>query len=290
MALMSAALTLDHAFAAPPARSKSLSVETANIDGEQIDVHIYRPKRCSRTPGPLLLVFAGYERNAIEYVRRARRVGREHCMTVLVPDLDRGRFPRSRYQRAGVSRKSLRSGANACMGRFLRGLQAWAREREGRPDARFVMFGHSAGAQMLSRVAAYCPVPDTDRIIITNPSSYVGPSLIDPAPFGFADILDVGAREAALASYLSKPITVYLGDRDTGDERLDKSRYALRQGRNRLERGLNVYAAARSMAAERGWAFGWRLVIAASVGHSSRDMLQAPEFVDTFCEGTHYKR
>ncbi len=280
MVLMSAALTLDDACAAAPARSKSLSVETADIDGEQIDVHIYRPKRCSRTPGPLLLVFSGYERNTIEYVRRARRVAREHCMTVLVPDLDRDRFPRSRYQRAGVSRKSLRSGTHACMGRLLLGLQAWARQHEGRPDARFVMLGHSAGAQMLSRVAAYCPVPDTDRIIVANPSSYVGPSLIDPAPFGFKDLLDVGAREAALASYLAKPITIYLGDHDIGDERLDRSSQARRQGRNRLERGLNIYAAARTMAAERGWAFGWRLVVAAGVGHSSRDMFQAPEFAD----------
>lgn len=290
MALISAALLFDDAFAAAPAKSKSLSVETAAIDGEQIDVHIYRPKRCSGNPGPLLLVFSGYERNALEYVRRARRVAREHCMTVLVPDLDRDRFPRSRYQRAGVSRQSLRSGTHACMGRILRGLQTWAREHEGRPDARFVMFGHSAGAQMLSRVAAYCPVADTDRIIVANPSSYVAPSLIDPAPFGFADILDVGAREAALASYLSKPITVYLGGQDVGGERLDRSRHALRQGRNRLERGLNVFAAARTMAAERGWTFGWRLVIAAGVGHSSRDMLQATEFVDAVRSDTERTR
>lgn len=280
MAVIFAPLAFDAALAAGPAKSKRLSVETAVIDGEQIDVHVYRPKRCSDSPGPLLLVFAGYERNAAEYVRRARRVAREHCMTVFVPDLDRDRFPRSRYQRAGVTRKSLTRGSDACMGRFLRGLQVWAREREGRPDARFVLFGHSAGAQLLSRVAAYCPLPDTDRIIIANPSSYVGPSLIERAPFGYGDILDIRAREAALAQYLAQPITVYLGDQDIGDDRLDRSKHSMRQGRTRLERGRNVYAAAHAMAVERGWPFGWGLVIAAGIGHSSRDMLQAPELLD----------
>lgn len=290
MAVIFAPLTFDAAPAAGPARSKRLSVETAVINGEQINVHIYRPKRCSENPGPLLIVFAGYERNAAEYVRRARHVAREHCMTVFVPDLDRNRFPRSRYQRAGVSRKSLIGGSDACMGLFLRGLQVWAREREGRPHARFVLFGHSAGAQLLSRVAAYCPVPDTDRIIIANPSSYVGPSLVERAPFGYADILDIRAREAGLAQYLAQPITVYLGDQDIGDDRLDISKHSVRQGRTRLERGRNVYAAAHAIAVERGWPFGWRLVIAAGIGHSSRDMLRAPEFVDAFHGGTKRAR
>lgn len=266
-------------------KSAGLSIETAVIDGGQIRVHIYRPKSCGKAPRPLLLVFAGYERNAEEYVRRARPVARARCMTVIAPELDEERFPRAHYQRAGVSR---RTGDRACMGRLLRGLQAWARDREGQPDAPFVLFGHSAGGQMLSRVSAYCPLPDVERIIIANPSSHVAASLIEPAPFGFASLLGVQEREADLARYLRQPITIYLGEADTGDVRLDKSPGAQRQGRTRLERGRNVFAAAQAMAATRGWPFRWRLVVAAGVGHSSRNMLRAPEMTKAIAlEGQH---
>lgn len=284
MALALSQLALSAAAATPP-KSRQLTVETAVIDGEPIRVHIYRPKRCATAPGPLLLVFAGYERNAEDYVRRARRIARERCMTVFAPELDVERFPRARYQRAGVSRKASGSDADACMGELLRGLQDWARGRVGRADARFVLFGHSAGAQMLSRIAAYCPLPDTTRIVIANPSSHVAPSLIEPAPFGFASVLDVKEREAGLARYLAQPITIYLGEADTGDDRLDRSRGAQRQGGTRLERGRNIYAAAQAMATARGWPFRWRLVIAPGVGHSSRDMLRAPEMAATLAEG-----
>ena len=134
---------------------------------------------------------------------------------------------------------------------------------------------------MLSRIAAYCPLPDTQRIIIANPSSHVAPSLIEPAPFGFASVVDVKEREAGLARYLDQPITIYLGEADTGDDRLDNSRGAQRQGATRLERGSNIFAAAQAIAAARGWPFRWRLVIAPGVGHSSRDMLRAPEMANT---------
>lgn len=267
----------DGATAAGPPKSRAIMSETAVIGGESIKMHVYRPKRCAQTPGPVLLVFAGYERNAEDYLRRARRIAREQCMIVVAPDLDRERFPRTRYQRAGISRREPGGDGDACMGRLLSDLVGWSRERIARPDAPVILFGHSAGAQMLSRVMAFCPLPDILRVVIANPSSYVAPSLIEPAPFGFASVTGVREREALLARYLSQPITIYLGDADTGDDRLDKSPRAQRQGRTRLERGRNIFAAAEAMAAARGWPFGWRLVVAAGVGHSSRDMLRAPE-------------
>lgn len=277
MALSFTHFASDGAVAAAQPKSHGITVETAVVGGEALRVHLYRPRRCTGALGPLLLVFAGYERNAEDYLRRARRIARDHCLTILAPDLDQERFPRARYQRAGISHKQPGGDADACMGLLLRDLVGWARDHAGRPDAPIVLFGHSAGAQMLSRVMAYCPLPDTLRVVIANPSSYVAPSLIESAPFGFASTVDVRKREEQLARYLAQPITIYLGDADTGDDRLDKSRRAQRQGRTRLERGRNVFAAAQAMAAARRWEFGWRLVIAPGVGHSSRGMLQAPQ-------------
>lgn len=256
--------------------AKNISRHAAEIDGEIIDVHVYRPPACETSPGPLLFVFAGYQRNAEDYLRRARPIARRHCMTVIAPELDRDSFPRSRYQRGGVSKHDPNPG-DTCVGHFLRGLLEWTRELEGRHDAPYVLFGHSAGAQMLSRVTAFCPPPLPERIVIANPSSYVAPSLSERVPFGFASNSNSDEQEADLRTYLAQPITIYLGTADTGNEHLDESARARRQGDNRLERGKNIYRQARELARKRRWKFNWRLVLAQGVGHSSKDMLQAAE-------------
>lgn len=276
---MSLALALLSPSPARSAQTRSEELQ-ARIGQETIRVLIYRPGSCAHVAGPLLLVFPGYERNADDYLKRSRRIARAACATVIVPDLDQERFPHARYQRAGVGDDDAIARDDACMGLFIERLVAWARERERRPQAPFLLFGHSAGAQMLSRVAAYCPPTGADRIVIANPSSHAAPSPSEPSPFGFASILDIAERESRLRSYLDKPITIYLGTEDTGNDRLDQSREARRQGRNRLERGQRVFELGQAIAEQRGWAFNWRLVLAPGVGHSSREMLQAPHMLD----------
>ena len=49
------------------------------------------------------------------------------------------------------------------------------------------------------------------------------------------------------------------------------------QGENRHERGLNVFAKAKKVAADNNWNFGWRLVERPGVGHSARKMFSSQE-------------
>ena len=150
------------------------------------------------------------------------------------------------------------------------------------PGAPYYVFGHSAGAQLLSRVSAFCSLPRPERIIIANPSSYVAASLTERLPFGFGGILDVSLRERLLRDYLAQPITIYVGEQDVGSEQLDGSARAMRQGPTRVQRGRNVFRDAKHYAQLRGLEFNWRLIVAAGVGHTSRGMLRAPEVVDAF--------
>lgn len=271
------------AFADPPPaapRSGKFRLETAQLGGEAIRVYVYEPKSCS--PERLLILLPGFERNAEFYARRARKLAKSACFTVIAPEFDQERFPRRRYQRAGIRGRRGGEDLNGCTGVLLRQLLNWSREHTRMPEAPYYIFGHSAGAQLLSRVTAFCPMPGPERIIIANPSTHVAASLTDRLPFGFGGILDIRLREQLLEAYLSQPITIYLGEKDTGIEHLDTSATAMRQGRTRVERGGNVYQAAKQYAGLRGWAFNWRLVIASGVGHTSRGMLHAPQVMDAF--------
>jgi hypothetical protein len=139
----------------------------------------------------------------------------------------------------------------------------------------YSLIGHSAGGQFLSRIAAFVPT-EAQRIVIANPSNYVWPALDVHAPFGLGGVYAQGTGEAALRRYLELPITIYLGDEDTGEKNLNQSAEAITQGANRHERGLNVFKTARDVARQNGWMFNWRLVEAEGIGHSVREMLASP--------------
>ncbi len=262
------------------AREASPARKVARIGDKDIMVYMYRPSTC---PDPtLLFVFAGYNRNAEDYRDRARTVADRACLQVFAPELDRERFPNWRYHRAGVIRRRRLQPRSEWTGPVLADLIGWARETEGRPNAPYILFGHSAGAQFLSRIAAYSPPADATRIVIANPSVHVMPSLEEKMPYGFGGELPSAEKFRLLANYLQLPITIYLGTADTGSKLLVSNDAAMRQGRTRYERGLNVFRAARQIARQRGLRFNWRLVEARGVGHSSSRMLRAGEVLTAF--------
>lgn len=157
-------------------------------------------------------------------------------------------------------------------------LVAWVRQQENRPLP-YSMIGHSAGAQFLSRLAAFTPT-EARRIVVANPSSYVFASLQIKAPFGMGGVYPPRSAERQLRRYLHAPVTIFLGKDDVGDKDRDESAGARAQGETRLERGLNAYRSARALARARGWAFNWRLVGTPHVGHSAAKMFGSERVFD----------
>jgi hypothetical protein len=250
-----------------------LSKLTAPTAAGPIDVMRYTPEACP--PGPVLFVFAGYERNADAYVRAARKVARRLCATVYAPHFDAARFPRALYQRAGVRITDGRLDLSACVGPIIDELIDWVRRHDDRSAADVILFGHSAGAQLLSRLTAYWPLKAATHVVVANPSVHVLPSITERIPYGFRLGPGVALDEHWVREYIARPLTIYLGTADTGDKRLVQTRAARRQGAHRLDRGRNAFAVAEKLALENGWKFGWRLIEAPGVGHSGRGMLRA---------------
>ncbi len=245
------------------------------LGNDVISVFTYRPQHCA-SPS-LLLVFHGKGRKASKMRRRARPLADRACLAVIAPLFDEQTFPNWRYHRAGVFRKGRVQPRERWTGYKVDALVTWARHWLGDANARYFLFGHSAGGQFLSRVSAYSPPADAERILIANPSVHVLPSLTEPVPYGFGKISNALNSEPDLQGYLDLPITLYVGSDDTGRKNLVSNEAAMRQGVNRFERAQFVYEMARDLARSRDWPFSWRLVIAGGVGHSSRGMLQAAE-------------
>lgn len=239
--------------------------QTVALDGTAFEVFTYRPVGC--TVSGVLIVLHGLERNVAGYRDAAVPLAQRSCMVVAAPLFDQQRFPSWSFQRGGIVHRGLRPEAEWTV-RYVPLLASFMRQQEGRPDMPYVQIGHSAGAQYLSRVAAFAP--NTARqTIIANPSTWVEPSLDITAPYGFGG---VPQGEAALKRYLAAHVTVLLGREDRGAENLATSDEAEEQGANRYERGQNVFAAAQAVARQHGWPCNWTLAVVPGVGHSARQM------------------
>jgi dienelactone hydrolase len=254
--------------------------ETGRVVVRDLDIpaYFYRPGGCK--PSAFLFVFHGTDRNASAYRDRAVAVAEANCFVVYAPEFGKGRFSNNRYHRGGVAEKGrLLPVAGRTVG-FVPRLVQWARGREGLPAARYYLFGHSAGAQFLSRVAAYAPPDDAAGIIVANASSYVVPSADVDIPYGFRGLPAEMSANAPLRKYLEVPMILYLGGEDMGARNLHNHPDAKRLGATRFARGKRLYALGKALAEANGWAFNWRLAIARGVGHSSTGMLDPANMAD----------
>lgn len=264
--------------AAPVGKQKSF----VNFNGTTLETFTYRPT--GEIKG-ILLDFHGTGRDA-EYVRDvAVQVADKYGLYVVAPKFKAGDFSAMEYQLGGVVTSvggSLLPKEDRTVSLVFE-IAEWAQAKVGSdPDDEIIGFGHSAGAQFLSRAAAFGP-DIFDKIIIANPSTHVRASLTEDMPYGF-DGLPLAQKEAYLKDYLAEPVTIYVGseDNDPNASGLASGSAAMRQGDDRFERAQFTYIEAQALAEKKGWEFNWELVVAKGVGHSSRAMLNAPEFADAF--------
>ncbi len=247
---------------------------TVEIHDVRMDVFTYKPK--GFTDGPMLMVFHGVLRNAAEYRDHARALSERHHALIVAPRFPEPEFPKERYQFGGVSVNGHVKPASYWSGSFLPGIVAEVRRREGRPKMPTFCIGHSGGGQFLARMAAFAPL-GAERIVVANAGTHLFPTRELPYPFGFGGLPESLSDDAALERYLAQPITFFQGlDDQERDEYFDVTPPAEKQGRTRLERGRNVYAAGHELAKQRGWQCRWTLVEAKGVGHDHEKMFGSP--------------
>jgi dienelactone hydrolase len=249
--------------------------QVVQLGGTEMEVFTYRPGNCSNPS--LLVVSHGVGRNASGYRDHVIPLAEATCSLVVAPLFDKERFPNWRFQFGGIVNKGAVQNPREWTGNLILRLVQWARTQE-RRGMQYALVGHSAGGQLLSRVAAFVPT-EASRIVIANPSTWVFPTLQVPAPFGLGGVYPDAQAQAQLRRYLEQPITVLLGQADTGEEELDESPSAMAQGRTRYERGLNIFRQAKMLSASRGWPLNWRLVEVPGAGHSAGTMFRSQQML-----------
>ncbi len=265
-----------------------------------ITVHYFLPESFAPT-SKILLVLPGSGRNSDEYRNLWLKSARQAGFLVAALGYPEDEYDFAAYNLGGVARDL--SYENAEIERRDRSTvirmqdedlqfavdtnrQAWIfpdfdrvfdvlKRLSGSARDSYSVFGHSAGAQILHRMALFYPESKADHIVAANAGFYTLPDLAEPFPFG---LHGAGRTADDLRKGLAARLTLLLGELDNDDDAggtLLHTPAVDRQGMGRLDRGRTFYSMGAREAEKLGVEFAWRLSVVPDIGHDSRAMVDA---------------
>ena len=258
----------------PVGKSSYLFEEKTGVTGEPIKIYTYRP--AGWQPGKVIVfVFHGSKRKAQNYRSGWISHADENNLLIICPEFTKTKYPGSTYYNTGnvMHRKKGREKLQPKDRWVFPVIDRIIRDVKSKMDAYespAVVFGHSAGAQLLHRYALLGGNTDASLIMPANAGLYTMPKKNIPFPYGLGG---VPIKNAELAEAFAKPVVVLLGEADVkpipNPRRIPE---ADSQGLNRLARGKKFYRTARKKAEKSGVPFNWQIITVPGVGHQGAKM------------------
>ena len=268
-----AALASQLALAATPVPGGKWSFVFTDARGRAdrpLRVYTYRPRQCDSTC-PIVFVLHGVKRDASNYRDYWELPADNGGFIVIAPEFSR--WPKAAAYNLG----DVQAEGDPDKWAFSVIEHLFDEMRDGQKDYR--IFGHSAGAQFVQRMALFLPDNRASVMIAANPGWYTMPEWrkdkgAQPFPYS---LVEARVGEAELRKALAKRVVLMLGEKDADpdDENLNKSAGAMKQGETRVERGENFFMAATAAANELGVKFAWELVELPDVAHDGQTMSKA---------------
>lgn len=225
---------------------------------------------------PVLIAIHGVQRDADNYRDEWARRAVEKGFIVAAPEFSRAGFP---------DNESFSSGDVTADDGSVRPRDRWTfaaidplfdaiRQRTGTRVPRYILYGHSGGAQFVQRFVLFMPEARYARAIAANAGWYTMPDYSTGLPYG---LKDSPVTPDLLKAALGRQLWVLLGSQDTDPRspNLRTTREAMRQGAFRRARGDAFYAAAQGAATAAGVELKWQKRYVNGVGHDNAGMSAA---------------
>jgi hypothetical protein len=251
-------------------------VDDRNSADKPLTVWYYRPLHISAAIVPIVFVMHGAKRDADNYRDNWRDAAKRFGFLLICPEFAQPNYPRAAYQLGnlvdGGGKPLPEEGWTFGM---IERLFDFVREATGNTSEHYCIYGHSAGAQFVHRLALFVPAARYATAIAANAGWYTMPTF-DSKKFPYS-LKDSGSTPERLKKALGKRLVILLGERDTDadDPYLRRSKGARRQGINRFERGHTFYTTACGEAAELEMTSNWELVTVPGAAHLDPQMIPA---------------
>ena len=253
-------------------RGKFIYIDAIDGPDAPIRVHFAVPA-CLHAKAPIVFVLPGIERDGMPYLGtwapHAARAG----AILLIPELPQKTYPRARGYNLGNMFD--RNGHPIARPRWafslIERLFDHVRAETGNRRDGYVIYGHSAGGQLVQRMLLFYPEARIEHAVVANSGWYTLPSFAEDYPYG---LRGTGIGEDALRGALERPMSILVGgkDIDAAHSTLRRTRGAMRQGKNRVERARTFVAAGQDAALAQCAGLAWRIALVPGAGHDQGNM------------------
>jgi microcystin degradation protein MlrC len=245
--------------------------------GRPLTIWTYLPSSYS-PKSAILFVMHGNSRNASTYRDQWVEIAERNNALLIVPEFSAKDFPRDTDYNMG---RMFEMGPNdvplaphpenVWSFSLIEPIFDEVKKRMANESEGYLIYGHSAGAQFVHRYIFFKPEARILKAVCANAGWYTLPDFGTAFPYGLK-----GARadRESLSKAFKKKVTIYLGEADTStvDESLRKTPEAMKQGKNRFERGHDFFDKCKAAAQNLNLSLNWDLRIAPGVGHSNARM------------------
>ncbi len=261
-------------------------IESGSDNGKTILVHYHKPKRFNAN-SKVIFILPGAGRNGKDYRNAWVEPSEKYGVLVLSLEYSEEHYPGLRsYNLAGmiydvdIQEETFQINTNAKEWIFddFDSIYKIVHTTLHLKQDTYDMFGHSAGGQILHRLALFKPKNNADRILAANSGWYTVPVDSEPFPYGLQNF----ESQAHEINFDTK-LTVFLGEKDDMNETRGHLRHSSivdKQGLDRISRGNYFYYKSKEIAEKSEKEFNWRIEIVPNVGHDYKKMsIQAAEYL-----------
>lgn len=227
---------------------------------------------------PILMTLHGDERDGNSYRQSWIAAANQHRFIVLAPEFSDANYGGGN----GYNLLNMFSNGDNPSLQTLNPDSVWTsawfehifrffKQQTGSVHDKYVVFAHSAGAQVLHKYLYYYPQSSISTAISANAGWYTMPSTTVNYPYG---VRLTRADQDALKQAFARKLIVLLGllDNNPNSSGLRHTSEADAQGLHRLARGRYFFSFAQSEAGRMQTPFSWQKVEVAGVGHNHQLM------------------
>lgn len=227
---------------------------------------------------PIVLIFHGEERNAIDYRDIWINASNKFGFMVFAPEFNTVDFPGGSsyiignvFQDGNYPTPQTLNNEKLWTFSIIEPLFDFIKTRAGSTVETYSLFGHSGGGQFVHRYVLFKPNARINKAIAANSGWYSVPDGIANYPYG---IMNSPLSLIAPNSYFEKKLYITVGELDNNgsDSSLRHNTASDLQGLNRLERANYFYTNSQSYALKMNSKFNWKFHIVSNSGHDPTKM------------------
>jgi len=244
-----------------------------------MDIYYHIPNANLSTM-PILFVFHGAGRNAVEYRNSWIEEANNKEFIVITPKFSSSDFPGGDGYNLG---NVFEDGDNPTAS-TLNNQQDWAfsvieplfdevKSQLGNNSDTYNIFGFSAGGQFAHRFVMFKPNARVNKIIASASGWYTIPNNTEEFPYG---IDNCPIENINPTSYFSKQTTIQIGtlDNNPNASALRRNPIVDQQGTNRYDRAFYMFNTSKSIAENLGVEFNWQIVETPGNSHNNQGAVE----------------